>query len=172
MGHRFFSRNYSLIMLFGIGVLLFGLLFIVHKARKSIYKYDTDQSYDYSFLNRYSIIEKTELKDGKLILPEFIDENHTVIARVLVKSSFLGQIVQPSVEIIADSIRFVEYFEIGSKGYRYINLSSLAEYGRKKIEVVASKIEIEDQVLQLMIYHNPDLSNSKILIISYIPIPS
>ena len=156
----------KLIVFLSGSVLFLLIFFIILNKRKSIYGYDTKINYNYKFDNSNSITQDTYITKGKLFLPNYVKKNQTLFVKIFLKSNLIGKFIQPSVEIKSNNIKFIEYFEIGTEGYRYINLSSLVEKGAQEIQFIGNKVDIKNQKVQLIIFNNLELTNSKILIIS------
>jgi len=142
------------------------MTFIIINKRNSIYNFDTAQSYAYQFDSSQSILIDVDLKNGKVKLPKEINRDQSIFLKVYLKATVIGNYFEPSITITSHNNSFIQYFEIGAKGYRFINLSSLIEGGAEEIVFNENKVELEDQVAQLIIFDNPNLLNSKILVIS------
>lgn len=98
-------------------VLLFIITSIIHKKQ---FAYNTHQDYNYPSLPSTA---HATLKGGSLTLPATVSGRDTVIAKIRIKSNWMGLLFLPFVETISSKGKWKQYFEYGAKGVRYINLS-------------------------------------------------
>ncbi len=139
--------------------------FFIIKKRSSIYTYDVEKDYKYSFQQSNARIFNLSLKNGIISLPENIGDRQTSFLKVNVESTFLGKYFVPSINII-DRSSHTQYFEKGAKGVRYLNVSQFISENESEIKIETHRLSIEDQSVSLVVFDNKDAKNSKILVIS------
>lgn len=122
------KRKRNLLFITGIFSILASattLLIYVMNARMSIYPYDTTIDYNYDFNGTNAKFIDLYLKDGQFKLPLFKDTNYSVFLKIDISTTFMGQFFQPKIKLNVKKASIQEYFENGTNGCRYINLSPL-----------------------------------------------
>lgn len=149
-------------------VLITTSLFItkVTKARSSIYPYDTSKSYMYDFNQTNANITDINFKNGKVRLANNDNANKSAFLKVNVETTLMGKYLQPSIELISGKLSFIQYFEHGAKGTRYINISSLMAKGEVEIALKGKYVSLNNDTVQLISFKNQDIKKLKILVLA------
>lgn len=130
--------------------------------------YSPKSDYQFNFGAASDI--KAILKDGQLSLAEAIAENiDTCILSARITSNFSGRIFDPYVEITSDGISSRQYFERGTNGQRFLNLSRFSEMLKQKdstITIATKFCKFNETNCTLSGFSNPDYCSSRVLIIS------
>lgn len=145
---------------------IIALLITLLTYRSSIYPYEVNRSYLYDFHQTDASITNLNLINGKVVLDKLDNTNQTAFLKVNINTTFAGRYLQPSIKIIAGNSFFTEYIEHGSKGFRYVNISSSISKGDTEIKLEGKYISIDDQRVQLVRFNNPDIQKAKILILA------
>lgn len=136
------------------------------QARSTIYPYDTSKNYVYDFNQSNVTFTKLDFKNGKISLVNSNSANTSAFLKVNVESTFMGKYLQPSIELTSGQLSFIQYFEHGAKGIRYINISSLITKDDVEIVLHSNNIVIKDESIQLVSFENKDIKKQKILVLS------
>ncbi|NHE58210.1 PIG-L family deacetylase [Cyclobacterium plantarum] len=153
------------LIIFGIFFVLFLSLFYLLKTKRSeIFDYDISENYHYKFNTRNTT--KLNLIENKLLIPDNLGKGTTAFIKVNIKSTFLGKIFSPNIELISKSAKVIDYFEFGGSGDRYLNISSLLQEEAKQIELKSNFLEIQNATVELIHFSKSIPTESKILIIS------
>ena len=155
------KSKYLLALLF---IALIIILYKLHSERVTVYGYKVQQDYNYDFSETNGQISKLEIENGKFKLPTLT--NKTAFIKLRLDANFLGKFFEPSVHIIGEEYSDKQPFEIGAKGYRFLNLSTFIENGVTEISLKGNYLTISEDDAQLIVYDNPDLLNSKILVVA------
>jgi len=149
-------------------VLITTSLFItkVTKERSEIYPYDTSKSYMYDFNQTNTNITDLDFKNGKVRLSKNDNANSSAFLKVNVETTFMGKYLQPSIELTSGKISFIQYFEHGAKGVRYINISSLMAKGEVEITLKEKYVSLNNDTVQLISFKNQDTKKLKILVLA------
>jgi len=154
---------YGLILLSLVFLLI--TLYIIRK-RKIIYPYNVQKDYYYNFKNTRSEITTYILEDSIINLSNLCLNEKTVFLEISLKSTFLGKIFQPYIEIKSEKNLDIQYFEHNVCGKRYLNLSSFVVLGNKKIILNGKNLYIKNQNVKIISFKKKSLNNKKILILS------
>lgn len=127
--------------------------FTLQKAKKS-YPYAVNQDEKHAFKNG----QKLHLKHNSLSLPSDVQE-HTLFLKIKVKSSLLGFLKQPYIEISAEGKSLKQYIEHGAKGDRYLNISNFNSV--KEITLKPKRMQICSDEVELFQFKNPELKDKK-----------
>ncbi len=158
------KNKYVLVLILG-GTTLLTIVFVkIINERWAMYPYSVEKSYHYEFHTTDSL--KVNIQDGHFTVPDEIGKNHSVFLGVSVNTSLTGKFFQPSVKISSGGKIYIDYFEHGAKGKRYINISSLTQAGMKEITLKGRRISFNESDAFLFIFKQPSLVNSKILVVS------
>jgi len=161
--------NKKRLILLIVTVLIF-LLFATYllKVRYQNYNYDTDQEAHYIFDKHEMNILKVDIIDNSVIIHDYRsnDKNSTVLLKVQIKSTLLGKIFKPHIELYAESKSLIQNFEYGAEGTRYLNISSLVHKGIKEIHLDPKYIILENTKIELISFTPPTLQDKRILIIA------
>ncbi len=141
----------------------FVILFLIYVflRKKLFYRYNLKKDYTYQMNTEPFYIE---IKGNKMVLPKQIDNSYTVFCKIKIKSNLLGYLLSPMI-IINDNHSSAQYFESRLKGYRYLNLSNLADKNGV-LKFTSKRCSISNEKVEVYAYKNDDISNSKILIIA------
>ena len=90
----------------------------------------------------------------------------TLILSMLVKSKLAGHFFQPYVEIVGEKSEKI-YFEHGLNGKRYLDLSGFTRQTNIRFRFHHCKLLKTEAILHR--FHNPDLTNKKILVLASHP---
>lgn len=148
-------------------LLVFALFFVayaVHTSRTNVYGYDSKSDYNYEFSDSNGQITDVTISAGKVLLPNLAGK--TVFLKIKVKSNLLGRFFKPSITVEGKNYSDTNYFEIGAKGLRYLNLSSVLANGSNEVFLRSKMLSIDTVNAQLIIYDNPNLDQDKILVIA------
>ncbi|WP_406628694.1 PIG-L deacetylase family protein [Ornithobacterium rhinotracheale] len=140
-------------------VILIISTFLLYKKRKKSYPYAVNQDEKHAFKNG----QKLHLKHNSLSLPSNVQE-HTLFLKIKIKSSFLGFLKQPYIEISAKGKSLKQYIEHGAKGDRYLNISNFNL--AKEITLKPKRMQICSDEVELFQFKNPELKDKKILIVA------
>lgn len=152
-------------VLFSWWCLPLGLLlaWLVHEAwfADHIF-YAASDDYQYSFptgTECYSL----QITDGQLHLPEAesLHPDSTLILQVHIKSSWLGRLFDPWVQVGDDR----QTFERGASGLRYLNLTGQLEQLRSGLVLKGQHCQLQPAV-QLHLFAAPELSGKRMLILA------
>lgn len=138
-------------------VLLFIITSIIHKKQ---FAYNTHQDYNYPSLPSTA---HATLKGGSLTLPATVSGRDTVIAKIRIKSNWMGLLFLPFVETISSKGKWKQYFEYGAKGVRYINLSDTFSDSDKTVRLEGRYLTLADQEIELSVYPRENLDGKKSL---------
>ncbi|NBF05772.1 PIG-L family deacetylase [Pseudomonas sp. Fl5BN2] len=108
------------------------------------------------------------LEAGRLLLgsPQEWAGNETLVLGVQVKSSWLGRLLDPAIEVRGGSSIDRQVFERGVNGLRYLNLSGLAgplASGELQLRGRFCRIQIQPQ---LMVWRDPDYRRQRVMVIA------
>lgn len=137
--------------------------FIVASIRRKRFAYDVSRDYEYGQLPKSATVS---LREGELILPDTIGANDTVIARINVKSGWLGRLVMPWIGVKTNRGEWRAYVEHGGNGARYLNLTDTFDDGSRKITLSGNRVSLPDQEVELSVYPRECLSGKKILVLA------
>jgi len=140
-------------------------IYILYK-QTSFYPYRVNTDYNYNFQNTNAEISNLTLVNGQLKLPNYDSEAQSSFLKVNISSTLIGRYFQPSIKIISGNQSFIQYFEHGAKGVRYLNISSIPFSNEGKVEFQGKNILVDDQLVQLISFKNPNINKQKILFIS------
>lgn len=132
--------------------------FIVASIRRKRFAYDVSRDYEYGQLPKSATVS---LREGELILPDTIGANDTVIARINVKSGWLGRLVMPWIGVKTNRGEWRAYVEHGGNGARYLNLTDTFDDGSRKITLSGNRVFLPDQEVELSVYPRECLSGKK-----------
>ena len=150
-----------------MAILFLGYL---HHYRKTTYYYKTDKDYQYDFSDSNAQVLIPEYRGNTLVIPESFDiENHSLFLKVILKPSFLGNFLKPSVTVSCNNAHSVNQFEIGAKGSRYINLSGLNSAGCKQIELLPQYTNLDFKGSQLYAFKDEKIEDKRILVVGTHP---
>ncbi|MBF0467940.1 MAG: PIG-L family deacetylase [Desulfamplus sp.] len=156
---------------------LAAIIFHIMNARMSAYPYDTALDYSYDFNRTDAQIVNLYLKNQKFTLPvlngypskhkpaysnthnppdsnthntrhETLPSIYSAFLKINVNTTFMGKFFQPEVKLSTNKLFISEYFETGSQGTRYINISSLISPDTGGVNATESKkpgIDIESK---------------------------
>lgn len=144
-------------------VLLFIITSIIHKKQ---FAYNTHQDYNYPSLPSTA---HATLKGGSLTLPATVSGRDTVIAKIRIKSNWMGLLFLPFVETISSKGKWKQYFEYGAKGVRYINLSDTFSDSDKTVRLEGRYLTLADQEIELSVYPRENLDGKKSLSLRPMP---
>lgn len=126
--------------------------------------YSPKQDYSYNFppetLSITVTVKQNRLQ--KIVAPSFSDTMDTLILVVKLKSTFLGIFFDPHVIIQTDK----QYFERGTHGVRYLNLSGLAKKMQEGTVSIVTKYCTMTGPLTLYAFNNIDYSQQRMMIIA------
>lgn len=137
--------------------------FIVASIRRKRFAYDVSRDYEYGQLPKSATVS---LREGELILPDTIGANDTVIARINVKSGWLGRLVMPWIGVKTNRGEWRAYVEHGGNGARYLNLTDTFDDSSRKITLSGNRVFLPDQEVELSVYPRECLSGKKILVLA------
>ncbi len=160
------SKKNILIISISIVILLCVIsAYYVVAERSSVYAYDVKQNYEYDFKTTDADIFSLPLKDGMLKVPHLPKKWDTAILKIHIKSTFWGKYFQPRIELISSKTPLLQYFEYNSKGIRYIDVSSQVSSGGI-LKLKGYNTALPNQQTELIIFKNPEIAESTILIIA------
>jgi LmbE family N-acetylglucosaminyl deacetylase len=146
------------------------VLYAVCKAgheRLSAYRYDVRQDAAYDFARARPIRVHARIQDGRLDVPARLQSQNTVLLEVRLESTLLGHWFEPHVDIDSGAAHFIQAFERGGSGLRYINLSPLDLNSPASIQVHGKFLKIRDQDVTLdYLPSDLDMAHQRILVIS------
>lgn len=137
----------------------------VYLRSSYLYKYDVRKDYVYDFSNTESRQYKLILKNHTIKIPKLSKDWNTAILEIKVKSGLLGWILAPEIRITGKGHKLIQCFENNCNGLRYIDLSSVLT-GDEQLELVCSNLKLYNQDVMLYLFNNPDIKNSKVLVLS------
>jgi hypothetical protein len=143
------------------------LVAVIH--RNSQYGYKVKKDYQYDLSKTDSETMTLDLKNASLTVPEIPYSHATAFIKMNVRSRIMGHIFQPYIQISDSKNVYNQYFEHGSKGTRYLNISDLAGENEQIITVRGKNMVIRDQEVELIIYQNQSTENKKILVLGTHP---
>lgn len=143
-------------------VLIILMVLCITYSRKKQFSYGVKADYVYDNLINSEI---AVLYGNCVKLPQNILETDTVIAKVKVKSTLLGQLVMPWITVSSEKGQWRMYLEYGAKGVRYINLSGTFNDSRE-IRLVGHNVLLNDQEIELSIYPSEELDQKKVLVLA------
>jgi hypothetical protein len=108
-------------ILYSFLFITFLIIMLLFKNRRSVYKYDAAQSYNYDLSSADKTLQLL-IQDSSLSFPERGNYD-TAILEVEIRSNVLGHLLQPYLEIEQSGNRMLHYFEYGANGKRYIDIS-------------------------------------------------
>jgi len=150
-----FISIFLVIILFIISVLVY-----IFYHKRSFYPYNVCSDYNIDMNTEPILIQ---LKDNHLILPKNYDNTFTVIMKVKVTSTLLGNFFSP--HTVINNTTFKQYYEKGTNGIRYINLSNTIN-DESIVKFKNHYCRISNQTVEIYTYKNEEIKNEKILIIS------
>lgn len=153
-----FSR-YGLLL---IVVLSTVLVFSIVYTNLTIYDYDTQQNYQYPLQPSQEIV----IKNQTFVLHPPSNKKVTAFLKLNLRSCISGYLFQPFVTITSGKLTRNQYFEHGTGGIRYLNVSDFISAENTKIDLIGNYIAIDDQDAALTVFENIDLTSAKILIIA------
>jgi len=125
-----------------------------------------DRDYEYNFSQTEATITDLNLKAGKVCLTQTDTSNQTAFLKIQVHASFLGKYFQPSVKITTGKLSFIQYFEQGAKGTRYINISPLISEDEVEIRLKGEQIALDDQIVQLIQFKHQPIKKLNLLVLA------
>ena len=134
--------------------------------RYSIYPYEVERDYEYSFHNANTNITNLDLKNGWVILPKEQTSHQTTFLKVNVQTTFTGKYLLPIIEMASEKTTFTQYIEHGAKGIRYLNISQIMSKNATKLRLRGTHVSIDDQTVQLITFENQDIKQLKILVVA------
>lgn len=158
----FLLRKLFLLVIFPI-VGFSAFLFI---SRGMLYDYNVKADHSYRFDGKNAVIHQLEMNNGYVNLPSSMGLNHTSFLKVAVKSSIMGNLLQPSVRIAGDSGSEYQYFEHGAAGVRYLNVTNLIMAGDKRFKLTGENIILADQKASLIQFENVDFKGKRVLVLA------
>jgi LmbE family N-acetylglucosaminyl deacetylase len=145
---------------------LMATLIYIIKKRYSIYPYEVARNYDYDFRESNAKITNLSIKNETIVLPKEDDIRQSSFICMTVNTTFMGKYFEPSITFLSKNKSFTQYFERGSKGIRYINISPIASMETTEIKFKGKYIDVNDQTVQLVHFNNKDIKKQKILVIA------
>ncbi|MBF0257316.1 MAG: PIG-L family deacetylase [Desulfamplus sp.] len=182
-------KIFLIIVVLVLSASLTAITLYIMNARISAYPYDTELDYSYDFKGTDAQILNLYLKNQKFTLP-ILNEcpsthknsgskthncshqtrplSYSAFLKIKINSTFMGKFFQPEVKLSANKLSISEYFETGSQGIRYINISALVGSEKDGVEIILKgrRVRFKDQQIQLILFKNKDIAKSKILIIA------
>lgn len=155
-------KYFSLFFLFLL-VLIFGFIF---KKRNSAYSFNTKSNYTYHFNDSDAQILDLTIRNGFLQLPQSIETGSSVFIEINGSASLMGNIFLPRVEMNNQIDTTTQFFEIGSAGVRYVNISSLLNQEGNEIQLRFKYYNLRKEDVKLYYFKKRDLSSEKILIVA------
>ena len=156
-----------LLFFFFILVILTSTTSYILLKRSSIYPYQVDNDYKYSFTHSSAKTIDLKLKEGIILLPQNLDyTQQTFFIKIDLNTTFLGRYLLPSVKISDNNKTVTQYFEHGAKGIRYLNVSALFNNKTTQLTIKGKHISLNDQSIQLITFSNPKIKEKKVLIIA------
>lgn len=124
--------------------------------------YAASDGYQYSF-PADTECHALQIADGQLHWPgaELASPNSTLILQVQIKSSWLGRLFDPWVQVGDDR----QTFERGARGIRYLNLTGQLEQLRSGLVLKGQYCQLQPAV-QLHVFAAPELSGKRLLILA------
>jgi len=159
---KLFIWSLLALVLIGTSVLLVNIL----EERSSIYGYDTGKNYTYDFNQSRAHMTDLEIRNGSIQLKGSGDVKGTAFLKVDIQTTFLGKYLQPSIELKAGKLSYIQYFERGAEGIRYINISSLITEDQTDISLKQNYISLKEKSVKLISFADQNLSEMKILVLS------
>jgi len=159
------SIKNKLILSAMVALIIIAPIYILNK-RASIYSYETDRSYEYSFDQNNAKIVSLSFKNGKVVVPGFDNSHQTAFLKVKVDTTLIGGYFQPCIKISGKESSFTQYLEHGAKGIRYLNISPLLSKTKSEIRLAGNHVAIDDQAVQLISFENQNMKKRKILVIA------
>ena len=162
------SRNRDLLLTISMVfflLLCFVLLYIL-KQRTSVYTYDVKRSYEYDFNETSGYIINLTLKDREVKMPHLDGKWDTAFLKLKIKTTFLGNLSSPRIDLKTNESTFSHYFEYGAQGIRYINVSPVISLGKTNLNLKGHHVSLNDQPVELILFKNPNINQAKILVIS------
>ncbi len=139
-------------------LIIFFIIVVVKNNRQ--YKYNIAASNLYSIYDmEKNKISTIDILSNTLDLSDIDSSYDTIFLKISLKSSILSYIFEPNISLNKQK----QYFEYGSKGTRYINLSSMAG---KIITLKMNFMRFSKKNLSLYGYNNNVNINDKILILA------
>jgi hypothetical protein len=147
-------------------IVITAVFFIINNYRKSAYYYKTDSDYTYNFDFSNAKYFHLKLKDNRIIIPDSLNLfNTTSFIKLNLNTNLKSNFFRPEIKIYNDK-NIINQFEIGAKGIRYINISNLTNDNGKELIIESKNISVDDQEVELIIFNNVNVKDSKILVIA------
>jgi len=153
-------------VLFVLIILLSTFSIYILIKRTSIYSYEVEEDYKYSFNKTAANITNLNLKNGKITLPEKQASNQSTFLKVNIQTTFMGKYLLPSILMKGEKSSFTQYVEHGAKGIRYLNVSSLMDKKETLLRLQGNHVIVDDQTIQLITFKNQDINKLKILVVA------
>lgn len=163
VGYSLLGLGYSAAFFFSVSFyVIHAILFTDH-----IY-YSPKCDYQFNFNGALFFQGKLERHDFSLLkpLPTIID---TCILPVNIKSTWLGFLFDPYIELRVDDVISRQYFERGTNGKRFLNLSQLKtvlQHENNSIKILGKYCRIKSGELTLSGFENANYQALRVLIIS------
>lgn len=153
-------KTKKMILIFIVISIFVSILGVLTYIRKRQYKYSANKDYLYDFEegNVLNLLKSVDLSVYPL--------DSTLILSLLVKSKLAGHFFQPYVEIVGEKSEKI-YFEHGLNGKRYLDLSGFTRQTNIRFSFHHCKLLKTEAILHR--FHNPDLTNKKILVLASHP---
>jgi len=160
------KKQLILSVIFAMIALLITTPIYIIKKWSSIYPYDVTMNYEYNFRESNANITKLNINNGKITLPKLDNIKQSSFLRISVNATFIGKYFEPSITFLYKNKSFTQYFERGSKGIRYINISPLSSKKGTEIKLKGKYISIDDQTVKLFSFKNKNIKKARILVIA------
>jgi LmbE family N-acetylglucosaminyl deacetylase len=137
----------------------------VAQLRSTAYHYDVTRDTPYDFTRSGARRIDAELRDGRLQLAAKDAPGDVLIVALRIQATLFGRWFEPRIEIDGAGTTFVQAFERGGSGLRYVNLSSFP--GGSTIRMRGRYLKIGDQTVAIYRLHSDvDPAQQRILVIS------
>ena len=155
------NHKYKVLLITLMSLVIGAILSIIF-FKKNTYGYNVSTNYNYNFQN----ITPIKIQNQSFSVPQSIEKNQTSFLKIKLSNNLFSNIFQPYIDITSNELSQRQYFEHGSSGDRYINLTAFIELGATYIKLNTHFTAIENQNGFFTTFINEDLTKAKILIIA------
>ena len=139
----------------------------VTAKRLSIYPYDVDADYAYSFAYAGARVHDLVLRDGRITLPVEEKAHLSAFVKLRIETTLLGSLFMPSVTMKRGDEAYVQYFERGTSGTRYLNITPLlSDHEEQPVEIIGDMALVDDQLAQLILVRNGEREGARMMVVA------
>lgn len=124
------------------------------RERHAAYGYDVTRDQDFNFTRATVRRVTIALRGGRLVVPARSQPRDAVFLRLRVRSTLLGDWLEPRLQITAGGRTLTQAFERGGRGLRYVNLGPLVSNEPATLTLAGRNLEIADQRVTVLYVAN------------------